>query len=238
MLNGHGTEATTVIPPIYAADHLDPASPYTFDLAKADQLLDAAGYTKGPDGVRRLPGSTKQLRLRLFARQSSQNSQQEVRLIQGWFAQVGVPTDVKVLAEDNLTELIGQGNFDLFEWGWVVEPDPDYQLSVMTCEKRSYKDAGQVYANLSDSFYCNPAYDELYAQQATQTDPAQRARTVKQMQQLLYDDAALRPAVLLRRPAGLLRPVHRVRAAATAGRRAAVPVRHLELHPHRPDLPR
>ena len=41
----------------------------------------------------------------------------------------------------------------------------------------------------SDSFYCNPAYDALYAKQATQTDPAERAETVKQMQQMLYDDA-------------------------------------------------
>ena len=94
-----------------------------------------------------------------------------------------------MISEDTLTERIGQGNYDLFEWGWVVEPDPDYQLSTFTCDKRSYKDGGQVYANLSDSFYCNPAYDKLYAQQARQIDPAQRASTVKTMEQMLYDDA-------------------------------------------------
>jgi peptide/nickel transport system substrate-binding protein len=77
----------------------------------------------------------------------------------------------------------------MFEWGWVVEPDPDYQLSTFTCANRSYKDGGDVFANLSDSFYCNPAYDALYEQQASQIDPAERAATVKKMQQLLYDDA-------------------------------------------------
>jgi peptide/nickel transport system substrate-binding protein len=97
--------------------------------------------------------------------------------------------NVKVIAEDNLTEQIGQGTFDMFEWGWVVEPDPDYQLSTFTCDKRSYQEGGSTLANLSDSFYCNPAYDALYAKQATQTDPAERAETVKQMQQMLYDDA-------------------------------------------------
>jgi len=70
-----------------------------------------------------------------------------------------------------------------------ADPNADYQLSVMTCAKRSYKDGGQIYANLSDSFYCNPAYDALYAKQATQADEAQRAQTVKQMQQMVYDDA-------------------------------------------------
>jgi len=189
VLNGTGTVGSTIIPPIYADLHLDPATKYTFDPAKANQLLDEAGYTKGSDGIRTMPDGSKPLKLRLFARQESQPSQQTVKFVQGWFKDVGVAVDVKVVAEDNLTEIIGRGEFDMFEWGWVVEPDPDYQLSTFTCSKRSYKDGGDVFANLSDSFYCNKAYDDLYAKQATQTDPAQRAETVKAMQQILHDDA-------------------------------------------------
>jgi peptide/nickel transport system substrate-binding protein len=189
VLNGTGTVASTIIPPIYADLHLTPSTEYGFDPAKANQLLEAAGYRKGADGVRTMPDGTKPLKLRLFARADSQPSQQSARFIQGWFKDVGVTVDVKVVADDNLTELIGQGNFDMFEWGWVVEPDPDYQLSTFTCGKRSYKDGEDVFADLSDSFYCNKTYDALYAKQATQTVPAQRAETVKAMQQILYDDA-------------------------------------------------
>lgn len=43
---------------------------------------------------------------------------------------------------------------------------PDYQLSTFTCDKRSYKDGGEVYADLSDSFFCDEEYDALYAKQA------------------------------------------------------------------------
>jgi peptide/nickel transport system substrate-binding protein len=71
----------------------------------------------------------------------------------------------------------------------VVEPDPDYQLSTFTCGSRSYKSGGEVTANLSDSFYCNPEYDKLYEQQKVTIDPAQRAEIVKQMQRMLYVDA-------------------------------------------------
>jgi peptide/nickel transport system substrate-binding protein len=187
-LNGNGTPGSTIIPPIYADLHLKPATTYTFDLAKAGQLLDAAGYRKGSDGKRTTP-SGEPLTLRMFARQESTPSQQAARLIQGWFGDLGIPVKLKVITEDNLTEQIGQGTYDMFEWGWVVEPDPDYQLSTFTCAKRSYKDGSQVYANLSDSFYCNPAYDKLYADQAKQIDPAARASTVRQMQQILYTDA-------------------------------------------------
>jgi peptide/nickel transport system substrate-binding protein len=71
----------------------------------------------------------------------------------------------------------------------VVEPDPDYQLSTFTCASRSYKDSGTIYANLSDSFYCNKAYDDLYAKQAGQINVGERAATAKEMQQMLYEDA-------------------------------------------------
>ena len=93
------------------------------------------------------------------------------------------------MSEDALTEIIGEGKFDMFEWGWVVEPDPNYQLSTFTCANRSYKDGGNIYANLSDSFFCDKQYDALYAQQAEQIDPAERAATVKEMQKIVYEQA-------------------------------------------------
>jgi peptide/nickel transport system substrate-binding protein len=71
----------------------------------------------------------------------------------------------------------------------VVEPDPDRLLSSFTCAKRSFRDGERISGNLSDSFYCNPRYDRLYAAQARQVNPAKRATTVRKMQQLLYDDA-------------------------------------------------
>jgi len=71
----------------------------------------------------------------------------------------------------------------------VVEPDPDYQLSTFTCANRSYKDGGSVFANLSDSFFCDEEYDALYAQQKEQIEPAERAGTVKEMQRILYEQA-------------------------------------------------
>ena len=43
-----GKAADTIIPPLYANLHLTPATPYTYDPAKAQQLLDAAGYKVGP----------------------------------------------------------------------------------------------------------------------------------------------------------------------------------------------
>ena len=39
----------------------------------------------------------------------------------------------------------------------------------------------------TDAFFCNAAYDKLFAQQATEFNQAQRVQTVDQMQQILYN---------------------------------------------------
>lgn len=189
MLNGHGGPATGVIPPIYAGLHWNPgAAERAFDLAKANSILDAAGYAKGADGIRAKDG--KALKFRLFGRDSSEYSKQTAEYVRSWLKEIGIEATVSIMSEDNLTAVLGKGEFDLFEWGWVVEPDPDFQLSVMTCEQRSYEEDGEIAAGWSDSFYCSEAFDRLYAEQQTMIDPAGRAEKVKEAQRLLYDDVA------------------------------------------------
>ena len=188
VLGGGGSVGSTIIPPLYSALHLEPSNAFTYDPEKAKSLLDAAGYKLGSDGVR-VDSKGNRLSFRLFARSDSETSQKSVQFLKGYLAAVGVETQTKVVSSDALTELIGQGKFDMFEWGWVVEPDPNYQLSTFTCANRSYKQDGQILANLSDSFYCNPAYDKLFDEQGVTTDNAKRTDIVKQMQQMLYDDA-------------------------------------------------
>ncbi len=189
VLGGGGSAGSTIIPPIYPNLQLQPANPVGFDPEKAKQLLDAAGYTVGSDGIRQNAAGDK-LSFRLYWRTESEESKKSAQFIKGWLAAVGIEIKDKGLAADGpLTEVIGAGNFDMFEWGWVVEPDPNYQLSTFTCANRSYKDGDAVLANLSDSFYCNPEYDKLFEQQSVETDSAKRTDIVKQMQQMLYDDA-------------------------------------------------
>jgi peptide/nickel transport system substrate-binding protein len=190
VLGGGGSPGSTIIPEMYQSLHLQPANPTSYDPEKAKALLDAAGYKVGADGIRE-DAKGNRLSFRLFGREDSSgnNSAKNVQFIKGYFAAVGVETTTKIISSDNLTQIIGEGNFDLFEWGWVVEPDPNYQLSTFTCANRSYKDGDSVYANLSDSFYCNPAYDALFEKQGVETDVAKRTDIVKQMQQMLYDDA-------------------------------------------------
>lgn len=185
ILNGYGTPGSTIIPPLYTTLHIDPGT-QTYDPALANQILDDAGYAMGPDGVRVGPDGVP-MKYRLFVRTDSDSSVKSGEYFKSYLAAIGIEAEIKPVDENALFEIIGRGEFDMFEWGWVVEPDPDYQLSTFTCAKRSYEDGGEIYADLSDSFYCNEEYDQLYAAQSEETDQAARADIVKQMQQILYD---------------------------------------------------
>jgi len=50
------------------------------------------------------------------------------------------------------------------------------------------------YGAWSDSGYCDPAYDQLYLQQSTATDPKARQQMVYEMQKKIYDD---RPYIVI-----------------------------------------
>src|SRR4029079_7960608 len=76
-------------------------------------------------------------------------------------------------------------DYDLFEWGWYPNPDPNYIVNIFTCAQRPPDP--DTYRN-SDSYYCNPDYDALYKEQGSVTDPAERVDIIHEMQSILYRD--------------------------------------------------
>ena len=185
-LDGRGTPGTTVIPPLYP-EHAEPEEPVTYDPDEANRILDEAGYTRGSDGIRTMPDGSDPLVYKLYARSNSETSQTTIKFLQGWLEDIGIDSTAETVSEGRLYEIAGAGTFDMYEWGWVVEPDPDYQLSTFTCGQFSYEDDGTIYAGLNDSFYCNEEYDDLYRQQSTETDREARTEIVQQMQLMAYD---------------------------------------------------
>jgi peptide/nickel transport system substrate-binding protein len=182
VYQGAGLPGTTIVPPNYTEYHWEPPSDQkmTYDVAKAGQLLDAAGYKKGSDGKRTLPNGKPIGTLRLAARSDSPTSLNTMDYFKRWLSDLGIDSQVSTYSSSQLTTEIYKGNFDAFQWGWYVEPDPDSMLSYMTCGQRQ---------GSSDSFYCNPEYDKLYDQQHVEVDHAKRVAMIKKMQEILYRDS-------------------------------------------------
>ena len=179
---GAGDPADTIVPALYGDFHWDPPAEdaFTFDLDKADELLTEAGYARGSDGQRLMPDGSDIGTMRLFARSESKVSSTVMDYFAEWLGELGIESETTVMESNKLTNVILEGEFDFFEWGWYVEPDPDSMLSYMTCDQRG---------GWSDSWYCNEEYDALYQQQNGENDDAARQDLVKQMQEILYYDA-------------------------------------------------
>ena len=182
VYQGGALPGTTIIPPAYDKFHWEPPADeaFSYDPEKAKELLDEAGYTVGDDGYRNLPNGDPIGTLKLYARSDSPFSLPTMDFFQEWLDDVGIKAEVTAVESSNLTDIILKGDFDAFQWGWYVEPDPSSMLDYMTCNQLG---------NWSDSWYCNDEYDAMYKQQQTEVDPEARAETVKQMQQMLYEDA-------------------------------------------------
>jgi peptide/nickel transport system substrate-binding protein len=70
-------------------------------------------------------------------------------------------------------------------WDWFPAADPDFILSVITCDE---------WGNWSDGGYCNHQYDKLYAEQKTAVDPQDRQQIIFKMQSIAF---GARPYIIL-----------------------------------------
>jgi len=196
--NGNAAPADTIITrEFYSAEadfHWTPPADeaYTFDLEKAKAALDAAGYTDGDgNGIREYKG--KDIKLRLYARTESPESQNCGKLITGWFEDIGLDINFQVIDDGALGDkqyaYVGDQyapDFDLFIWGWGGDVDPNFILSILT--------TGSIEA-WSDCIWSNAEYDKLFLQQQTQIDVQQRIATVHKMQQIVYQESPYIPLV-------------------------------------------
>ena len=181
VLQGLGKPGTGIMPPALNGGFWvngDLKNP-DFDLAKANQILEDAGYKKGADGIR-AKGNDK-LEMRLQFPNNRPNYPRIADLVSGWLNEIGIKATPEAADPDALTAAVTPtGDYDLVIWGWGVT-DSDFGLSVLTTDQF-------VSGGWSDSGYSNPKYDELYKQQQKTVDQSARQKIIKDMQQLVFDD--------------------------------------------------
>jgi len=178
-LLGHGQPGSTIIPPA-TGQWSDPAiKPVSFSLATAGQLLDQAGYKMGPNGLRIANGHPMSYTVIMPSDLAGEYLNRTFQIIQPDFKKIGVQLNLKVLDPSAAYDAILANNYRNFEismWDWFPLTDPDFMLSVLTCNS---------FGVWNDTGYCSKAYDKLYSQQSAAMNPAQRQQVVYQMQQMI-----------------------------------------------------
>jgi peptide/nickel transport system substrate-binding protein len=157
-----------------------------YNPAKANALLTAAGYKMGPNGIRIDPKTHKPLDLRLGIHSDEASDAAMAPYIVEWLKAIGIQVTIDSMSFNQLNTDLPEGNWDMLSDTWSTGPDPTFLLSIQTC--------GDLPTTLSqpgntDSFFCNKTFDQLYNQQGTEFNTAQRVQTIDQMQQILYQNA-------------------------------------------------
>ena len=97
------SRATACCPTSTRPSTRKPAQDYPLDVAKANQMLDAAGWKKGSDGIRAKGG--QKLSFDLFVRSESRQNIQYARLVREMTKPIGVDFKVQIVSVDKLTEI-------------------------------------------------------------------------------------------------------------------------------------
>ena len=154
---GHGLGILQESPLSPAAPYAVPSIPETpFDLAKANQILDQAGWRRGPDGIRAKNGV--KLQLDYATSTGSPDVDQQIELMRGWWKQIGVDVVVHhylsaiFFAPYQNGGIIYTGKFDVVNFAWGLDPVGDLSI-LYACDQIPPK--GQ-----NDPRWCNPTAND------------------------------------------------------------------------------
>ena len=192
-----GRVATNML--ISPARYNSPNTTWEFNLEKAASILDQAGWidTDG-DGVR----EKNEVRLSMVC-QTSVNSvrQKTQQIIKNALESIGFEVELKIIdasiffgpVRDN-TNTRRHFYADLEEFTFNNKsPDPGAYLRAWTCGAIAQKANNWSAPNWPR--YCNPEFDVLYEQSATELDSQKRRRLIVQMNDFLINDFAVIPIV-------------------------------------------
>lgn len=182
ILLGLGEPGLTLIPDGLGVWYNNTLKDYEYDVAKANKILDDAGYLDSDgDGVRELPDGSLPLTFRLNWPSDSITSPRTAELLSEMWSEIGITLEMQSVDPDALTaQCCPAFDFDIMIWGWASDPDPSALLYVYTSEA--------IPTGSSETGYSNPVYDELYTKQQVTLDFEARKEIVWEMQKIVLDD--------------------------------------------------
>jgi peptide/nickel transport system substrate-binding protein len=152
---------------------------YNYDPAKANQILDDAGYVDtNNDGVREAPNGGPPLEFNILTLSTSAGSNDSGKLLQGWMKDIGIKFDLQPVSESKAYALWADGDFDAYIWSWGGDPDPDFILSIFTTNQC---------LSWSDGCYSDSKYDQMYLDQKSIFNRDDRKTFIDTMQAYVYE---------------------------------------------------
>lgn len=165
--------ADSVLPPEHWAYNGD-VTHYDHDPAKANALLDEAGYARGKDGVRfhlAMKTSTEETTRLLAA------------VLQQQLRQAGIALDIRSFEFATFFSDVMKGQFQFYSLRWVGYSNQDPDIFEDVFHSASFPPRRD-----NRGFYSNPAVDRLIDDARRTTDQQKRKQLYAELQKLLAND--------------------------------------------------
>lgn len=160
-----------------------------FDLVKAGQLLEDAGYKDtDSDGVRETPDGAP-LEFRLFVGQESSTELTIADQLKGWLGEIGIALNVEALEAGTWHNTVGERDFDLALGTIKPDVDPGVLDWFYSCWSAESGASGNNYAG-----YCSEEMDSKVAEYWYNSDTDASLAAMFEAQRILNQD---RPFITL-----------------------------------------
>jgi peptide/nickel transport system substrate-binding protein len=172
LLRGEARPAASLLPPNHWA-YESSLRQYAYDANRAEQLLDAAGYPRGRDGVR-------------FHLTLKTSTEESTRLLSEALAdewkKVGVVLDLRPLEFATFYSDITHGTFQLYTYRWIGgNNDPDIFEFVFSSKKMPPDGANRGH-------YRNSELDALIGEERVEMDQQKRKAILSSIQKIIAED--------------------------------------------------
>ena len=178
VLHGGGITGNPGFVPQYSKWYDSSVTQYPYDVDKANQLLDQAGFSKkDSDGIR-LTQDGKRLEFQLLCT-TEQQSQRMAELVQSYFKAAGIGIILKPTDQKTADGLVTAGNYEITIYGTGIGTDP-----------------AKILDNIQSSTgWNNTAYKALAKQEVSAANDSARRAIVNQLQAMIADNVPTIPVL-------------------------------------------
>lgn len=178
---GLHTAADQVFTPITPGYDSSLKGMYTHDPAKAGQLLDQAGWTKGAGGMRQKNGQPLKL---TFINISGYGFDDISQLMQSQFRDVGIQVDISDQSFPAVGDAYNRGDHNLADF-FYYDVDPFFVRAIFG--------ADQIAHGFNWEHYANPQLDALVDRANATSDAAARTKLYQQANSIVMNAAVIIP---------------------------------------------
>jgi peptide/nickel transport system substrate-binding protein len=190
IYRGYATVGSALLSPVHEYWYWSPPpdEQYRFDIDRANEILDEAGYIwnqahtvrlAGPDNPYGMQGTP--LSFAVIVEAELPEDKDTASFLREEWKQIGIDIELRIVSSAEWGTIVYNGAFDLVMTYWSGDPDPNYLL---------YVQSSHALGGWSENWYSSPEYDENYTLQILETDPEARRQYVHNCQKHTYRDAA------------------------------------------------